>query len=447
MKHIRKLKRSIVFPLVLCLLLSLLLGVLSSCAPAAPFRPAQPGDHWTVGFGKAVITPQDWQTYPYTMGGYGINNPVEGVLDDMWARAVYLDDNTGRGGVLLISLDCIGLLSKDVDAIRARIDVPCRAVHVMFTHTHAAVDTLGLWGEALVTGRRQAYFDFLADQAAAAAKAAYAARTDGQLLFGQCGADDLQRDSRPPVVYSRELSAWHFVPDDSSLNTLYLVHFSAHPGTMRSDNRYISADYPYFLGQRLAEHGADFLFINGAIGAIGVNAPLPDQRQNCMNTGYELADLTLSMDFHAAPAEVNDATESYTIRVDNDLYKVAAFLNVFSANVKNESIRTQTSLLEIGGILCVLVPGELFPEIAYGPLNKGDPPTIAAVLSRSDFLVFGLADEELGYILPPTEFVLNKNLPYIKEAPNHYHETNSVGPTAAARLITALQTLQKRCGV
>lgn len=55
--------------------------------------------------------------------------------------------------------------------------------------------------------------------------------------------------------------------------------------------------------------------------------------------------------------------------------------------------------MEWGGQKIVLIPGELFPELAFGgALEEGDagpasmnPPTLAEILGTDDFLVVGLA--------------------------------------------------------
>ena len=52
------------------------------------------GENWTVGFSSAVLTPDDVTSATYYIAGYNTNNPAKGVLDDMLAKAVYLDDNT-----------------------------------------------------------------------------------------------------------------------------------------------------------------------------------------------------------------------------------------------------------------------------------------------------------------------------------------------------------------
>ena len=61
------------------------------------YTPKALSDRFTAGFGKAVMIPDDVKTKTYYIAGYNSDNPAEGVLDDMFARAVYLDDNTGRG--------------------------------------------------------------------------------------------------------------------------------------------------------------------------------------------------------------------------------------------------------------------------------------------------------------------------------------------------------------
>ena len=73
-----------------------------------------PGPHYTVGFGRAAFTPDDVQSKIYWLAGYGTNRPAASVHSDICASAVWLDDNTGRGALLLVSLDCVGFLRADV---------------------------------------------------------------------------------------------------------------------------------------------------------------------------------------------------------------------------------------------------------------------------------------------------------------------------------------------
>ena len=51
-------------------------------------------------------------------------------------------------------------------------------------------------------------------------------------------------------------------------------------------------------------------------------------------------------------------------------------------------------------------------------------------------LVIGLANDEIGYIVPPSDFLVNPEKPYFEKitddkGENHYEETNSIGPACA----------------
>ncbi|MBS5874496.1 MAG: hypothetical protein KIC46_10310 [Clostridiales bacterium] len=54
-------------------------------------------------------------------------------------------------------------------------------------------------------------------------------------------------------------------------------------------------------------------------------------------------------------------------------------------------------------------------------------------------MVFGLANDEIGYIVTPNDFYLNEQAPYLDKAVDrlgrkHYEETNSLGPRTANRI-------------
>ena len=113
------------------------------------------------------------------------------------------------------------------------------------------------------------------------------------------------------------------------------------------------------------------------------------------------------------------------------------------------AVETSVSLLRLGDLTVACLPGELFPELAYG---NGDALGVTATLREllgEDFLVIGLCDDEVGYIVPPSDFLVNETNPYLEgvkdeTGENHYEETNSVGPESAERLLSAIAELMKR---
>jgi hypothetical protein len=57
-------------------------------------------------------------------------------------------------------------------------------------------------------------------------------------------------------------------------------------------------------------------------------------------------------------------------------------------------------------------------------------------------MVFGLANDELGYIIPDYNYILHDGQPYLDEAPgDHYEETNSLGVDARRIMLPALEAL------
>ena len=67
---------------------------------------------WRVGFARRQIALPENSAEPIYIAGYNSAWEIEGVLDLCEARAVWLD--AGKGGVLLIGIDCIALDSGTV---------------------------------------------------------------------------------------------------------------------------------------------------------------------------------------------------------------------------------------------------------------------------------------------------------------------------------------------
>jgi neutral ceramidase len=101
-----------------------LLGVLVCGEVRAEFR---------AGVAKVVITPP----VGVNMAGYYNYRACEGVLDDIHARALVLDDGATRVG--LVTLDLIGTPRELVEAVRAEVEKTgvMAGGHVMISATHA----------------------------------------------------------------------------------------------------------------------------------------------------------------------------------------------------------------------------------------------------------------------------------------------------------------------
>lgn len=231
-------------------------------------------DKWSVGFAKNELTPDDYDKEYYYLGGY-LKFPAQsatGVIDELWTKAVVLDDNSGRGAVAFAYIDAIGLMNNDVKLIREKLsDIlgpdGIVSVNVGVTHTHTAVDTQGIWGTLPQTGKNEKYMNTLVEKTADAIRTAYETRSEGTLYYGSDDYGHLFSDGRGPRSYDRNIHLFRFVPDDSANREIFITNFGAHPVYIEWANTKISADYPFYLSKAVEEkYGADFMFIQGAIG-------------------------------------------------------------------------------------------------------------------------------------------------------------------------------------
>lgn len=434
---------------------------------------------WRAGFGKAEIVPEDYASGRYFMSGYGSNKKVDGMYEPLIVRSAAL---SGGGFTAIFTVfDLTGMTYPDTRAIRDAIKraVPgVDEVCVSFTHSHAAIDTMGLWGDAenLVSGRFPDYIALCAERAVLSAEAAAADMRRGQLFFGQTEVRGVLFDPRPPVVTLPFLSRFRFEPEDGS-EGFSILHFNCHPESLGGENTYISPDYPAeMLKVYQNDRHIRAMFVNGCVGGMQTNAQLYDAdgnplcpRENMLEMGRILGKAAGRIEDEACPESLSVITKEVYIPLENKNFVEAAKAGLICERPEYAGDRagfvkkTEVGIAEIGGLKIALMPGELFPELAVGGFlsdfdcaNPGIKPegTVyqALGLPRGKlFLVFGLTNDEIGYILPENDFFLDSDNPYGANAIDgngrrHYEETNSVGPKTAGMLLAALAGLTEARG-
>lgn len=143
-------------------LLVALLSLVSASAYAAEFK---------AGVGRKVITP----TSPMWLSGYASrNHPSDGVIHDLWAKALVVEDAQG-GRAAIVSTDLIGLPRELTDEVAARLakkhKLERSQILLGCSHTHCAP---AVWPNLRVM------FDMPAEDEQRAA--AYAARLTDDLV-------------------------------------------------------------------------------------------------------------------------------------------------------------------------------------------------------------------------------------------------------------------------
>ena len=422
-------------------------------------------DHFTVGLAKEDLTPPDLLTHKYYMAGYGFFKPIQGFLNPIYATALWLDDNSGHGGVLLVSVDCVGMLNNDVEKIRRRLAsfcriTGCRAIHIMSTHCHASIDTMGFWGPLPKTGRDPRFFKILFDKIERAAERAYATRKDGDLYAGSVKTEDIQQDKRLPEVFENTLTRLRFVPGDGG-KELYVISYASHPEVLGSKNVQLSADWVHWMREKVKkDSGAELIFFNGAIGGMitpTVVEGFGESIKSAVVCGERTAEAAMSIQNEKKLSpRVGTLRKQFYIGMDNPVFALCGLLGVMprekfptGGGALNVSMKTELNYLEIDSVHILMVPGELFPELAYGGYLEADiaavggpelnPKPLRELADDPDLIIFGLANDELGYFIPPNDFILSEELPWLDRAIDkggrrHYEETNSTGPRAAVAI-------------
>lgn len=450
-------------PVFLRRALCTLLALLTCAAGTGALSEAEP--RWHAGFAQQEI-PLPENAGPLYIAGYRNGYEITGVLDLPRATAVWLD--CGGEGILLIGIDCVGLSRPYVEQIRASLADECREwrcvqVHVYATHTHAGVDTMGLWGKVGRDGKNEAFMQNLLQAAHDAALGAYADRRAGVLSYGKIITVGMQRDSRLPYEYDPYLHRLKFVPDDGSVG-LCIVNYCAHAESLRGQNTLLSRDYPGVMADLLRKQtGERMLFMPGAIGGLVMTQEFEKNADgslhaegNLQTTGRLLTDalLRISND-RPLPAELSSAQTALTVPLDNTVFLLARMLGILNARAvpgagaTGYALESELSVVRLGDMYLALIPGELFYELVSGRYlsstaaapERENPEPLSAIMARyglsaDQLLICGLANDELGYIVPPNDFLLHPDTPYFANARDsagrgHYEETNSVGPETA----------------
>ena len=424
---------------------------------AVPFISDDPDGVYYCGSGESVIMPGDVTKTKYYIAGYRMDHRVTGVLDDLTARAMWLGCSE-NDGILLVSIDTIGLTGADSDKIKLRVSsrlggLDVSRIHLSCTHSHASFDTVGYWGRLFPpeTGVNKEYMKILTDGVVDAAQQAFESRTPGKLYFGSVHVPEAISKGRFEHPSNDLLTRFRFVPDDGG-KEVWLLNFSAHPNTLGGDNTLISADYPRFIRDRVAEESdAEVLFVVGAIASVNIaDLGTEDRLERTEKGGRLLAEAALGMSDEQLPASILMLTQKYDAPIDNYVLAFMAIIKMCSSvKVRSDvsstgiALRTQMTYLKLGGKRILMLPGEAFTELIYGgyvgaeesATGRGpeeNPQPLAEMINDPELIVFGVTDDMTGYMVPPNDAVLHPTQAYLSSAHdrfdrNHYHETNGLG--------------------
>jgi hypothetical protein len=388
-----------------------------------------------IGYAQTVITPA--LNKPVYLAGFGNNRRAESIHDDLYARALALQD--GEKTIVLVALDLIGFFRPDMQDVLRRVQPPEIEIVIASTHTHHGPDTMGLWGSDQKT--RGVDADYLADIKIKIADVILASLSDPQpasVKWTSVHVPGLSANFRNPEIMDDELTLLQFVEQDGILPYATLFNFPCHPEVLWTENPNITSDYVGYLRDEVEKRtGAPCIFFAGALG--GMLSP------DVKNHSFEEAEFMgrkLAEDGLKAIAAVSSQQSAISFekkevkaKLTNILYKLA-FGRKLLPDVRDKKgyITSEVNLIKIGGLWLATVPGEMLPKL--GLSLKAQLLEAGASVAG----IVGLANDELGYILPVEDFKYPWN-PF--KPGKHYEETNSIGKDIAPKVMNALKELLK----
>ncbi|MCA9730590.1 hypothetical protein KC799_00575 [candidate division KSB1 bacterium] len=464
---------------------------------AEPITPEVP-DRWEDVNKNARYEPDKGETFTDGNGngkfdarwiaGFGNKRAANGVHDDQWARTVVVDDGNTRLAVVI--LDLIGFMNDEVIDVRAALPADCGIDYAIIasTHTHEAVDMLGLWGDSYFSsGIDPEYAAYVKAQAVHSVIAACSHLRPAKIRMAKdlSGALSMLEDTRKPHVFDPGLRIMQAFDAEADTTLGTLIAWANHPETLWSKNLMLSSDFPHYVrecfekgvfqeGKKVREGlGGIAVYLNGAIGGLMTTRPGIPVADPFVDTSYttpsfdkiraqgqQLALLGMQalaasdvelVEMHGIDLRV----KTIEIPLANPLFRLGAALGVIRRSMTSwMKVRSEVAVFRFGPAMFTCVPGEIYPEIINGGIEApvgqdyqipvSGNPSVRELMQGEFKFIIGLANDEVGYIIPKSEW--DTEPPYLYNAKNSpYGESNSMGPETAEivylELAKLLQTM------
>lgn len=414
---------------------------------------------WSLGYGSASLQTGDELDGKHYVGGslsFPKTKAATAIYDDQRVRVIAINDGSGRGTLVFAVIDGFGISSTDVRGIRKELADFAKAnnivgINISVLHQHSCVDTFGMNGDLvkmiftnpalnrinntfgtdykLLNGQNASFMKHLYDVTVDSVKEAVNSMTTGKMYYSEIEAGEYIRDKREPMVFDSKIHRFRFVPDNGTKET-WLCNMAIHAVGNGAAGTAITGDYPYYIEQEVNKAGANFIQIQGAELAISskhdsLNLPEGTPRLESLKIyGTTLGKLIVeSKDAETEVAPLlNYRMKEYYVPVTNQILEFAGRLGALTNTVVTTDddnnvleVATELGYLEIGTKLAVaIIPGELEPAIAYGGYLDADhswtgtdfdyPSLQDIVGTDKELLVFGLMNDQIGYILEDNDY-------------------------------------------
>jgi hypothetical protein len=431
----------------------------------AEFEPDK-GDTFTDGNGNGAFDPV-W------LAGFSNSRAANGIHDDLWARTMVIYD--GKTKLAIVVLDAIGFMNDDIVDVRKRIPSEAGVTYTIITstHTHEGPDLLGLWGKTpFRSGINKKYMEYVKARTVKSVVDAVSNMRPARLEISEdlTGAIPLVKDTRKPEVFDSGLRFIKAVDRENGKILGSLLSWADHGETLWSENLLITSDFPHYFrdavengvyrGDSLVTPGIGgvAVYINGAIGGLMTTHPSlavkdPFTGSEIKEPSFEKAEAQgkqlalLALKAMDKPVMVIDSANislivrSLAMPIDNKLFKIGTAAGLISrGTIGWMKMRSELAVINLGPLSFTTLPGEAYPEIINGGVEAPagadfgiqpvEVPSVREMMAGKYKFIFCLANDEIGYIIPKSQWDVNAPFTYEK-SDSPYGEENSLGPETA----------------
>lgn len=291
---------------------------------------------WSLGYGKASILPEDFGEKRYAKGAYlpyvygnEMYKDDDGNYEDLMARVIVMNDGSGRGNVLFISVDAMGLANSDVRLIRAALKEIAEknnivSINVSCTHIHTGIDSQGVWTDPLGCilnntltdnvkyGVPREFIESLIRGSVEAVEEALNDMTTGKMYYSSIDIEQYLFDRTAPISYDTNLYKLEFVPFNTNKTPTVVATFGCHPESASFDwnqdesdplnfDRKFTADFIWYTEKLMNSAGFNFIFIQGNVSTVSSSRHFSNDELDgsahfgAMRYGYEIGYILLGM--------------------------------------------------------------------------------------------------------------------------------------------------------
>ena len=359
---------------------------------------------WSLGYGKASILPDDFGEKRYAKGAYlpyvygnEMYKDDDGNYEDLMARVIVMNDGSGRGNVLFISVDAMGLANSDVRLIRAALKEIAEknnivSINVSCTHIHTGIDSQGVWTDPLGCilnntltdnvkyGVPREFIESLVKGSVEAVEEALNDMTTGKMYYSSIDIEQYLFDRTAPISYDTNLYKLEFVPFNTNKTPTVVATFGCHPESASFDwnqdesdplnfDRKFTADFIWYTEKLMNSAGFNFIFIQGNVSTVSSSRHFSNDELDgsahfgAMRYGYEIGYILLGMSMTESEritlntmtgdklgVEEHKTNEDYTVWYDGlptvNKVEVKPILNVKS---KQFTVQIENNLIALLG--------------------------------------------------------------------------------------------------